>query len=62
VNEVLSAKDVCAMLRISRSTLVHMTAEGLVPKPLKFGAAKNATICWHRETIEAALATMPRGK
>jgi excisionase family DNA binding protein len=59
---MLSVKDVCAMLRVSRSTLVRMTEEGLLPKPLKFGAARNATVRWHRETIEAALAAMPRGK
>jgi excisionase family DNA binding protein len=60
--KMLSVKDVCAMLRVSRSTVVRMTAEGLLPKPVKFGAARNATIRWHPEAIDAALAAMPRGK
>jgi excisionase family DNA binding protein len=62
VNEMLAVKDVCAMLRISRSTVERMVKEGLLPPPLKFGAARNATVRWHRETIEAALFAMPRGK
>lgn len=54
----LSVSDICAMLDISRATLVRMDKNEVIPGRIKLGGS----VRYHRETIETWLSNMVRKK
>ena len=54
----LSVSDICAMLDISRATLVRMDKNDVIPGRIKLGGS----VRYHRETIEAWLANLVNKK
>ncbi|OGT98876.1 MAG: hypothetical protein A2X80_08985 [Geobacteraceae bacterium GWB2_52_12] len=50
----LSVSDICAMLDISRATLVRMDKNDVIPGRIKLGGS----VRYHRETIEAWLSNL----
>lgn len=49
----LGTKEVCAIFRMSRSTLYRLIAAGEFPAPIKFGIGRNG---WLRIDVETHLA------
>ena len=54
----LSVSDICAMLDISRATLVRMDKNDVIPGRIKLGGS----VRYHRETIETWLANLVNKK
>ena len=50
----LSVSDICAMLDISRATLVRMDKNDVIPGRIKLGGS----VRYHRETIETWLSSL----
>lgn len=50
----LSVRDICAMLDISRATLVRMDKNDVIPGRIKLGGS----VRYHRETIETWLSNL----
>ncbi len=57
VDSLLTLRDVCARLALSRSGLYALIARGEFMPPLRIGRASR----WHRHEVEAWLAARPRG-
>lgn len=49
----LGTKEVCAVLRMARTTLYRLISTGLFPKPIKVCARRNG---WLRSDIDAFIA------
>lgn len=47
--EILTSKDVCNLIRISRQTLRTWIKKGIFPKPLILNTKK---LLWNKEVIE----------
>lgn len=54
----LSVSDICAMLDISRATLVRMDKNDVIPGRIKLGGS----VRYHRETIEGWLSNLVNKK
>ena len=52
--EILRPKDVCARLKISRSTLYQWVATGRFPRQARYG---ERAVGWHSEAVERWLAS-----
>jgi excisionase family DNA binding protein len=54
VNVLLSVKEMCRLLKISRATLVRMDKSGQLPGRIKLGGS----VRFHRETVETWLQSL----
>lgn len=54
---LLTKKEVCTMLGLSRATVERMTAIGMFPLPIQVG---KRAVRWRSDEVEAFIASMPR--
>ena len=56
VSRYVSAKELAALLSVSRKTVYAWARNGLLPLPVKFGPRSR----WYLPDVEKALATKPK--
>lgn len=54
--QMLTRKQVAAMLAVSEPTVSRMAEDGRLPKPVKFGSTRQSTARWPALDIETRLA------
>lgn len=52
---LLSHRETCAYLGVSYGTLEKMVQEGTMPRPIRFGAAKNASKRYDLVDVDKAI-------
>lgn len=57
IGQKLTAADLCARLRVGRTTLWRMVKQGRLPAPRRIGAAR---VVFDEAEVAAALARAPR--
>ena len=59
ITRLLTEREVCSMLHVSRVALLTWRRRGLFPSPLKVGLGR--AIRWRPEDVERWITTRPRG-
>lgn len=54
---LISKKELCAKLGVSRATLERMVAVGILDKPVQVG---KRAVRWRSDEVEAFISNMPR--